>query len=333
MTRLTQAEEEHDSLQQLLLACFSACGGDSGVAPVMHPAGMWPQGACACATGTPCCALMDYEYACARCGTVFERFIDPAAEWRAFSENPANLGRCGAAVTPLLPSVGAGTMIAWGGGSCAMMRVKRCHAWHACTYKDRVACYVFQQLGARAVSHGISSSILEDAKCLFKQLSDVAVRKTGNRAGVVASCVYIACKAAGVERTVREVADIFEVTTAAVVKACKRFHEVLRVGLTSGSGEDLVARFACKIGLGPKHRDSCRKAMAAVRDARASSSTPSTVAAAVIVACGKVGGFTVDMADVVRVAGVTSATISKCQQTIAHVVRSSMAHDTTASAE
>ena len=78
-------------------------------------------------------------------------------------------------------------------------------------YKERSLYLVFQKIYSKAHKAGISSSIIEEAKEMYKILNETKISRGSIRRGLIASCIYIACKKKYVPRSSKEIALIFEI--------------------------------------------------------------------------------------------------------------------------
>lgn len=178
--------------------------------------------------------LAGHEYCCSMCGSVQDRFLDCKPEKWAFGDVPSDsASRVGLPINELLPDVGRGTMISWQ-GHCAknMFTIQKYHHWQDMNHRERSLCSAFEQMAGIAANHGISSTTLEDAKHMYKQMSEHETCRGSHKARLIASAIYMACRASNGTRTIREVAAMFCLPEKTIMKACKRYYELLRVGRT-----------------------------------------------------------------------------------------------------
>lgn len=270
---------------------------------------------------------------CTSCDTVVSRLIDTAAEWRMYVNDDSrggggpqsNPARCGPANSEFMSSVGSSICRvprgAGGGGrgvqatahgQCASHYLQKYHAWNTLTHRDRALMAVFDTLSVLAANNGITPCILSDAKWLYKRISEVKASRGDNRRAIIACSIYMACKQGGVPRSLKEIAVMFNVPTAALTKACKAFQEIMDVAVVSSSPFDFITRFCTRLGLHPDVMRACTRAVQAVltRDL-APSCTPPTLVASIIVFCCTALNVGVTREDVAAVAQVTPCTMTK----------------------
>lgn len=267
---------------------------------------------------------------CASCDTVVSRIIDTAAEWRMYANDDGrghqdNPARCGPANSDFVSSVGSSIcrvprgecrvargVQASSHGQCASHYIQKYHSWHTLTHRDRALMAVFDTLGVLATNNGITPCILNDAKWLYKRISEVKDSRGQNRRAIIACSIYMACKQGGVPRSLREIAVMFDVPTAALTKACKAFHEVMDGAVMSSSPFDFITRFCTRLGL---HQDVMRACAAVVRAVLerdlVPTCTPPTLVASIIVFCCSALNVSITREEVAAVAQITPCTTTK----------------------
>ncbi len=174
--------------------------------------------------------LQDDILSCTKCGEVIARPIDSSAEYRYFGIEDRGGGdpsRIGAPSDPRLPESSLGTVILPQGNAQNMGKVRRYHQWNMLPYKERALLGAFDRLNLAATNHGLSNSIVEDAKELYVKLNGFCDRRGLSRDSLLASCVYTALKRAGSPRKPQDVGVMFSLSHATFTKAFKFFQEVL----------------------------------------------------------------------------------------------------------
>ena len=74
----------------------------------------------------------------------------------------------------------------------------------------------------RAKNAGIPSCIIEVAKQMYKQVSETKISRGENRKGIIASCIFIACKKFDkCARSNKEIAEIFKIEPTNMTKGFK----------------------------------------------------------------------------------------------------------------
>jgi transcription initiation factor TFIIB len=286
--------------------------------------------------------LVEGNMVCMTCYSVVGRHIDYGAEWRHFgadngysagSNNPA---RCCPPSNGMIASMG-GRIVAMPGkqrsqwqnrtaesagaeeaSSAAAKSVQRFHMWNSMTYRDRVLCGVFESLTLNAAQNGLSACILEEAKALYKRLSEARITRGDNRKAVIAASVYVACKNNRVPRSNKEIAHMFDIPPSALTKACKIFNDVVPGSDdTSSCADDYVSRFCCRLGFDTEFAKRVRTLTEdAADDDSISGSMPTSVVAGAIAYLAEAEGTKIDKKTVAKVCGVAPTTVSKIYKTL-----------------
>jgi transcription initiation factor TFIIB len=167
------------------------------------------------------------------CGQVIETSIfDNGMERRNHDGDENDNTRSGMVHNRLLPQSSLGTTVT------AKGRLKQLHIWNAMPYKERSDNILFKKIHAVCVARGISKRVGDDAKILCKRVSGT-VHKTGknkgkpvitrgfNRSGIVAGCLFIACRRNDETRSIKEIAFYFEISERDVNKGIRSLLAIL----------------------------------------------------------------------------------------------------------
>jgi transcription initiation factor TFIIB len=167
-----------------------------------------------------------------KCGQVIEdTIIDNGMEKRHYDDDnePA---RCSVVHNRLLPQSSLGTQIN------AKGKLRKLQIWNAMPYKERSNNIMFKRIHAVCVSYTISKKIESDAQILCKRISDT-VHKTGknkgkpiitrgfNRSGIVAGCLFIACRRNDETRSTKEISAYFDIDEKDVNKGIRSLLVIL----------------------------------------------------------------------------------------------------------
>lgn len=204
--------------------------------------------------------LLDGNVTCGSCHTVNARQLDASAEWRTFFEsNTSNFSkdrsRCGAPVSDLLPQTSFSSCIGYTGAfdSKEIQGIRKYNFWSSLTYSDRSTLKVFDILSMISKNNGLSTSIIEQAKFYFVSIkANKSVFRGANKVGIVASCIYNACKKEGVPRSCVEIARMFDVDPNVVNKGCRLFKEQMPdidMHIEPCGATDFVGRFCGNLRL------------------------------------------------------------------------------------
>lgn len=263
--------------------------------------------------------LDDSMYICTGCNTVQERFIDQGAEWRFFQDGKQkDPSRCGMPVNDLLPEASMSTFIGMPTSSKnyrQMAQISRYQMWHSMPYRERTLFHAIDHLTVRAVNGGITQSIIDEAKVLYKRITEMQLSRGENRVGLLASSIYVACKNNGVPRSAKEIAAMFSIDTGVITRNCKRFQEAMQLRLPASTPSHYVMRFSSQLHLTPELQAKCAELVEEVeRCGMLAQCSPPSIVAGCIYVLANASGVKLSKREVSEVCGVSEVTINKCQK-------------------
>lgn len=289
------------------------------------------------------------EVICLRCGTILDIPLELGAEYRWFSaDSGTDPSRCGFPVNPLMPESSLGTMILAGNGSRLMRRIKRYHMWSLMPYRERTLWTIFEGLQVRATNAGIGTSVIEEAKELYAQLTvSASCRGSAQRDAMLAACLWEALKRHDSPRVPKDIAEIFSLPLKLVTKGIKHFQSMLAIH--SGSTdkgtyanqtvvepvvdtiqeratqrraiwmaktttyEDFIKPYLTNLSTPAFLEDMVREVCGRIEDLGiVPENTPPSLTASVIAFCSSNAGIQLDHTDIARVCGISPVTIQKC---------------------
>lgn len=166
------------------------------------------------------------------CGQVIEAIFDNGMEKKNYDGDTDEPARCGIAHNKLLPQSSLGTTVN------AKGKLKKLHIWNSMPYKERSDNILFKRIHSVCVANGIVKKIEEDSKILCKRVSGT-VHKQGknkgkpiitrgfNRSGIVAGCLFIACRRNDETRSTKEIAMYFGISERDVNKGIRSLLTIL----------------------------------------------------------------------------------------------------------
>lgn len=261
--------------------------------------------------------LDEGNYVCKSCGNILARFIDHGAEWRYYGNDDSKGNdptRCGLPTSELLPDSSLGSVIGYAKTETHEIRVMRkYHMWNSMSYKERSLYNVFDVLTVSAVNNGLNKSIIDEAKMLYKRISEMQISRGENRNGLIASSIYMSCKRNRVPRSAKEIAKIFNLKTTTMTKGCKKFQDLLQMKMESTNAEDFIGRFCSKLNLTEEMRNICRQVVQQAEEyGVVSENTPPSIAAGSIYLCNTVLGWGISKKELGEACEISQVTISKC---------------------
>ena len=166
-----------------------------------------------------------------RCGQVIDNIFDNGEERRNFEGGNENTNN-GMMHNRLLPQSSLGTIMT------AKGRLKKLHIWNAMPYKERSDNIMFKAIHSVCIVHKIVRRIEDDAKILCKRMSSTVhtsgksigrpiITRGFNRAGIVAGCLFIACRRNDDSRAVKEISFYFDISEKDVNKGIRSLLSIL----------------------------------------------------------------------------------------------------------
>jgi transcription initiation factor TFIIB len=266
---------------------------------------------------------------CKSCGIINYCTIDSGAEWRFYGSEDSKFSdptRCGLPTNVLLPESSLGSTVSFKyGESYEMRKIRNYHLWNAMPYKERSLYNVFDGIQVRANDHGIPSCIIDEAKNLYKQISDIQINRGSNRSGIIASCIYKACIIQGCPRSAKEIAEIFKLNITHMTKGCKKFDEILNLKSDqhfSSTGNttksiDFIERFCSKLNLGKNIVKICKHVCEKADEYNLVSKCipPSIAAGSIFIVC-NILNINISKKEISTTCKISEVTISKCYKSL-----------------
>ena len=198
------------------------------------------------------------ENICQSCGVVNSELYDEMPE---FVNDLQGTSRYGCPSNYFYPKSALGTKFRTRGYS----RISNLQRQGQMPYREKSLLEILTKIQKKCKTYGITQSIIDSAKILYKKVSDCKHTK-GKRAGknrimrcinlrsMIAACLFHACKLQGEPRSPKEIADIYDLEIKNVNKGCRRFLEFidlesLNTEFSSSKSSDFIERFASKLNL------------------------------------------------------------------------------------
>ena len=176
----------------------------------------------------------DSYITCKECKNSITNIID-SPEWRYYGSEDSKGGnpvRCGMPVNVLLPKSSVGTSINTRGKN-SMNKLVLYQNWNSMPYKERSKYKVFTEIDTKCRKNNLPNIISESAKSLYSTISSVKISRGNNRTGIIAACIFHACKECGVPRSIKELSEIFDIDPKVMTRGCKKYTEISRMNKTN----------------------------------------------------------------------------------------------------
>ncbi len=257
---------------------------------------------------------------CKVCKNIVSNISDNA-EWRYYGSNDTKSSdptRCGMPTNILLPESSIGSTVNFKNNSKSMNQIRRYQNFHGMPYKERSKYKVFNTIAEKCDKHNINTKIVGEAKSLYNSISEIKISRGSNRDGIIAACVYFACKECNVPRASKEIAEIFDIDITIMTKGCKSFQEIMnlnkknkkRIANKSINPKDFIDRFCDKLNIDVKKiEDICDLCL---KNNIISQNTPQSIAAGCIYFHIKKNNLDITKKSLSDVCKISEVTINKC---------------------
>ena len=281
--------------------------------------------------GNICCKQMnnfivhnDGLTTCKECQTIISN-VTNMPEWRYYGSNDSKSSdptRCGMPSNILLPESSVGSTINFKNNSKTMNQIRRYQNFNGMPYKERSKYKVFNTIIEKCSKNNINNKIISEAKSLYSNISEIKISRGANRDGIIASCVYFACKECNVPRSTKEIADIFDINITVMTKGCKNFNEIMnlnkssrhRVQNKSINPMDFIERFCDKLDI--DFNEIISICNLCLKNNIISQNTPQSIAAGCIYYYIKKNSLDISKKTLSEICKISEVTINKCYKKI-----------------
>ena len=254
-----------------------------------------------------------------------ENNISNKPEWRYYGHNDSKSSdptRCGMALNPLLPEASIGTTIKPGYYSKIMNKTKRMNDWNSMTYKERSLNKIFNDIQLVCNNSNLKQKIIQEAKSLYKIMSENKISRGNNRKGIIAACVYFACKNCNVPRSTKEISEMFNIKNVIITKGCKKFQEILHYNKQHNKrinkniiihSNDFIDRFCNKLNLNNNDIQIIKNISDKAQELKIIyENTPPSIAAGSIYLYVRINKINISKKDISNISKISEVTINKC---------------------
>ncbi len=277
-----------------------------------------------------CCEISDNyqndndQIKCKVCSNIITN-ISSNPEWRYYGSKDSKNSdptRCGMPVNTLLPESSVGSTVSFKTNTKTMNQIRKYQQWNGMPYKERSLYKVFLTIQNACTRNNIPMKIINEAKSLYRIISQTKISRGSNRNGIIAACVYFSCKQCGVPRSAKEIADFFDINITVMTKGIKKCQEIIYMNKNNKSRltqsvsmkpNDFIERFCNKLKLSEEDTRLilliCSKS---IENNIISENTPPSIAAGCIFYFTKRKGMKITKKDVSVICKISEVTINKC---------------------
>ena len=205
------------------------------------------------------------ELICASCGFVVnDKMADPGAEWRTFSNESSSRTRVGAGTSITMHDMGLSTIIgpankdSTGKPLSASMRssIERLRTWDSRTQAhssaDRNLRQALNEMDKLKDKLAISDAVIEKAAYIYRKAMEKKLVRGRSIHGLVAACIYAACRNTETPRTLDDVAKGINIRRKDVARCYRLIFRELEMKMPVVDPIKVVSRIASIAGLSEK---------------------------------------------------------------------------------
>ena len=263
------------------------------------------------------------EMFCGSCGFVItEKIASTGAEWRSFSQDETNRARTGAGTSITIHDMGLSTVIgsvnkdATGKPLSASMRssIERLRTWDSRTQahssSDRNLRQALNEMNKMKDKLALTDAVIEKAAYIYRKAMEKKLIRGRSILGLVAACLYAACRNTETPRTLDDMANGINVRRKDVARCYRLIFRELELKIPVPDPKKGVSRIASIADLSEKTK---RKAIEILEKAKkvgmiAGKDPMGIAAAALYIACIS-NNETKSQKEISLASGVTEVTI------------------------
>jgi len=267
----------------------------------------------------------DGQNSCSKCGLMQEKILSQEAEYRFYGNNDSrsiNPSRVGMATNVLLPQSSMGSVIQRRrSDNLSIKRMVQYNSWNQMPYKERSLYKICSKIARISRQAGIPRIIIERAKELYSIVKKVNISRGDNRDGLIAACVWVACKDLEVPRSSKEIACIFDIKLQDMTRGIKFFRENWRLAnehneiitMESSNPINFIERYCSPLRVNNeiKHIAEFISVKAILQNLVDDNTAPSIAAGSIYLAC-CICNKDIRKDVVAKACKISTVTISKC---------------------
>jgi len=261
------------------------------------------------------------ETVCKICKNTISNIIDNP-EWKNYKDSNKNNTRCGMPTNVMLPQSSMGTTIK-NDNNFKMFRVNKYQQWNSMPYKERSLYKVYKDIEEKCNKSDLPKIISETAQSYYLTISKTKISRGSNRIGIIAACIYYACKECEAPRSTNELSSLFQIDNKIMTKGCKNFTEIMRMSKDkkriqvhkSINLHDFIDRFSHKLKLCENQQKNIKILSKMCEELNLiNDNTPPSMAAGCIHLYIRYKKIEIDKKQISEVCKISEVTINKCSK-------------------
>jgi len=263
------------------------------------------------------------ELFCGKCGLVItDKITDTGAEWRSFANDESNRARTGAGTSLTMHDMGLSTVIGAANkdstgkplSASVKSSIERLRTWdsrsQAHSSADRNLRQALNEMDKLKDKLALTTAVIEKAAYIYRKAMEKKLVRGRSIHGLVAACLYAACRTTETPRTLDDIADGINIRRKDVARCYRLIYRELELKMPVVDPVKGVSRIASIAGLGEKTK---RKAIEILEEAKRTYITagkdPMGIAAAALYLSCISTGETKSQKEISIASGVTEVTI------------------------
>ncbi len=261
---------------------------------------------------------------CTDCAVINEEYLDENPEISNNDGEGSNNSRYGAPSSFFFPKSSLGTKIV----SKGYNRISLLQKQGQMPYKEKSLMDVLETIQLKCKKYGITQSIIDSAKILYKKVSESVhakgkrkgksiIMRCINRRSMIAACLFHACKLQKETRSPKEIADIYDLEIKHVNRGCRKFCDIIDANtlfyqIKSSQSSDFIERFAKKLNIDKQYINISKDVSNNIHKLDlASTHEPPSVAAGCILLVTQYYNIQINKKQISDIFGISDVTISK----------------------
>jgi transcription initiation factor TFIIB len=266
--------------------------------------------------------------------------LDFSPEWKFFQSDDRNAqdpARCGNPINPLLSESSFGCRVSCTSKSPYEMRkIQKWVEWQSMPHSEKTLYEEFKFIETMATNAGIPKIFIDEAKPIYKDLSQQMMFRGMNRDGIKAASLYISFRMNECPRTAYEISEIFHLDKASATKGCSMAVEILHnLDRNKGSSEEsqyahmklsiakpstFMDRYCSQLNLNPELTMLCQFIARKIEENDIiNDNTPQAIATGIILFVSTICKQDVTKKTIAKLCGVSDVTIMKCYAKLSNI--------------